>query len=309
MDYRRNEILDRLIDALKDNASAAIPQHIIVSGDACSGKSWFLKVLSDRLASKNIESTILSGPYSSLSEASFLIEYAKINNKRVILFDDFDTYLSRLSVRQQYVLREFMFSPQCPAIVGTVTGVLKEMYDYQLPFYQAFRVFRLNVPDASYFNDMASTITGSDTFTYDEINSALGTNLHYWNRYLKLRKDANYSHENAVELIIEENQRYYNLLVNDLPYMQQVTIMGIAKNGNLAKATDIQSLSAASLPAISMSLNRLEKKNIIEKIGKGKRNIPYSISDKLFYRWLLKSDVLKIRDKQCDRLQPSQALI
>jgi len=294
MNEHRLNLKSDILGILSNNTGKCVPQHIMLVGSVAGGKSFFLNTLYEELKNSEKYITIVRSPYYAISTASFFI--SKADKSQIILADDFDVYLSQLSLKEKYKLREYLFSDDAPALVGTVSGVVKDFYDYRSPFYDAFRMFRLNDPDAEYINNMASDICGRTVSDIDEARPFFGLNLYYWNDYFKMRQNHQLTFADAVNFIMERNSRYFKLLIDSQPYLNKVAIMGIVHNQNKATANDIQKGTDIPLASVSTTLRRLTEKGIVGKTDKNtRRNIFYKISDTLLYRWLLHNT------KSCNR--------
>lgn len=279
------QLRDTILDIAAKNSPRSIPQHVVVSGDKGYGKSYFIDLLSKEADGHGYKTIGLRYPYYMVETADDVIsrvEQASSSSiKRIIFIDDFDVLLQQLSRQEQYKLRAFLFADDAPMLVGTSTGIIEGFTDYRAPFYDAFRIFYLSnyiQPSLALFKENASE---TDTNIAEKY---LGMDMRYLRVYADLLRTMDA--QQAIDKMVSENYSHFRYILDSLPKLQQQTLSGIAMSDNEATSITIRELTGVEASSISASLLRLEKKGIITRIGEGKRNVNYSIKDRLLALWL-----------------------
>ena len=113
-----------------------------------------------------------------------------------------------------------------------------------------------------------------------------GGNLNYIRSFASVIHP-NYGTENRLDIVIEENERYFSYKFSTLPGVQQRALYGLARAGEIATAADVQRESGLSATNTSSALYRLEKRGVITKAGGKKRSVEYKITDYLFGKWIV----------------------
>ena len=70
-------------------------------------------------------------------------EIKKKNKKLLILVDNIDELIGKLSIKEQRRFREILLSSKIFKIIGGSTKMLEQHYDYSQPFYEFFKIIKL----------------------------------------------------------------------------------------------------------------------------------------------------------------------
>jgi DNA-directed RNA polymerase subunit F len=288
---QREAILSSIVERVSKNKAKGIPQHIMLSGDEGVGKSYMLTCLAERLADV-AEIVSFRYPYALYVKAETIIariQAATVQRQKVILIDDFDKMLDLLPVNEQYKLRAFFFTENAPTLVGTITGAYPGFHDYRAPFYDAFLVMHIEPMEVEEWLSLADEkvrdrVENDSAFT--DAVSTLGSNMHYIHRFAELYADANMSAAECMQKLIQENSRYFNLLISTLPVSQQQVLMAFAMQGGSATSSQIKDASSLDPATLPSSISRLLAKKLLSKADEKKRNGTYTISDRLLADFL-----------------------
>ena len=132
--------------------------------------------------------------------------------------------------------------------------------------------------------DIYNKVKGNSEF--QEIVMKLGGNLNYIKSLASIIYP-NYGTEDSLDIVIDENERYFRYKFSTLPGVQQRALYGLARAGEIATAADVQRESGLSATNTSSALYRLEKRGVITKAGGKKRSVEYRITDYLFGKWIV----------------------
>lgn len=286
----RQQLTGQIVDIAISNHPNEIPQHVLISGTEGTGKTFIISYLEQEFKSRDYFVLKLFYPHCQIINADYIID--KINNTNnqssIILIDDFDKLLLSLPTDEQYRLRGFLFKKKAPMLIATSTGLYEDFTDYRAPFYDAFRVFHIPKLEQE---DMTEVLPEGvypaikNNSTFNDIIKKLGDNLSYI-RSMARAFLPNVSTKDALQVVINENERYFRYRFSMLPGVQQRALFGLAHAGEIATSQDVQQISGLTAANTASALFRLEKQNIIVKIGNKKRNVSYKISDYLFGKWL-----------------------
>ena len=289
---KRQQMLSAVIGIVKDNVPESIPQHLIISGDCGSGKTNFLESVEKQLIRQGFSVQSFHFPYSrirSAGEITKAIDEQDAKGKRILLIDDFDMLLDVLPAKEQYRLRAFLFEKGAPTMIGTTTGLYKGFSDYRTPFYDAFKIFHLEELEKADLTQILSKQQFSkldEIQRWDDILKTLNCDLSYINSFFHWYFKHKLRPEECMEQIVKDNSKYFRLLFESLPNLQQQIILGLASIGGQATTVQIRQSTQLDNSTISSSLSRMEQKRLVRKSGEKKRNYSYSIKDKLFEQWI-----------------------
>lgn len=281
----RSKLEAQLCDIACSMDGKSIPQHCILMGEEGTGKTFFLNNLALKLKYSGKNPAILHSPYPLISCANDVIS-ALPDALDVLLVDDFDKLLSTLTVQEQYKLRSFLFREKAPMLIGVTTGSYMPFSNYQAPFYDAFKNYSLRVAEPEDLSPVISVEQYNSICADPQVSTLIediGGKLFYIIELITLISNGS-SSDDAIEKIVSDNDRYFNLLFESLPKNEQKALLLLTQAGGISTTKELKESSYSSI--ISSSFNRLETRGIISRTKNINRNAEYRIKDTFFYYWL-----------------------
>ena len=282
-----DELTD-IVNIVNRNRIGGLPQHILICGEAGSGKSTFLQSLSNRLRGEGKKIVMFSFPYSSVTAANDITRRIPESERQmtILLVDDFHLLLNNLKIDEQYRLRSYLFQNGAPTMIATSQGQPPEFTDYRAPFFDAFRLFFLQ-PElymqtffAQESYEQLSQLPG-----WEEAKSLIADNLYYVKAFAAYYADKP-SIQQTIGRLIADNERFFKQRFLSLSSVQQTILIGMAEKQGLSTLADIRSAINIDSTGITSALKRLAGLSFIRQIGQKKRSYTYIMTDKLFQEWL-----------------------
>lgn len=287
----RKQLVWRIADLAESYCTDLEPQHILISGAEGSGKTFIIEKLAEEFAASGFLMVKYLYPHSNIVGTESLIKDLDylLGKKAVVLIDDFDKLLLSMTKGEQKKLIAIFSNMHSPFLVATSTG-LDEEFSKHYPlfdhFFNSFQIPGFEKEDLEDLlgEDLYNKVKGNSEF--QEIVMKLGGNLNYIKSLASIIYP-NYGTEDSLDIVIDENERYFRYKFSTLPGVQQRALYGLARAGEIATAADVQRESGLSATNTSSALYRLEKRGVITKAGGKKRSVEYKITDYLFGRWII----------------------
>ena len=267
------------------------PQHILISGAEGSGKTFMIEKLAEEFTARGFLIVKYLYPHSNIVGTESLIKDLGylLGKQAVVLIDDFDKLLLSMTKGEQKKLIAIFSNMHSPFLVATSTGLDEEFSKHYLLFDHFFNSFQIPGFEKEDLEDLLgenlyNKVKGNSEF--QEIVMKLGGNLNYIKSLASIIYP-NYGTEDSLDIVIDENERYFRYKFSTLPGVQQRALYGLARAGEIATAADVQRESGLSDTNTSSALYRLEKRGVITKAGGKKRSVEYKITDYLFGRWII----------------------
>ena len=287
----RKQLVWRIADLAESYRKDLEPQHILISGVEGSGKTFMIEKLAEEFSARGFLMVKYLYPHSNIVGAESLIKDLDylLGKKAVVLIDDFDKLLLSMTKGEHKKLIAIFSNMHSPFLVATSTGLSEEFPKRYPLFDQFFSSFQ--IPD--FEKEDLENLLGEDIYNKVKGNSEfqekimkLGGNLNYIKSFASFIYP-NYGTEDCLDIVIDENERYFRYMFSTLPGVQQRALYGLARAGEIATAADVQRESGLSATNTSSALYRLEKRGVITKAGGKKRSVDYKITDYLFGKWIV----------------------
>lgn len=224
-----------------------------------------------------------------------------LNRRPVLLVDNINYVLKRLSIDEQHTLRALMTENNAPIIIGASSIRIDETNDYNAPFYDAFQVHylkRLKSQELILILNNLATITGQIDLKKDIRNNS--SRLKALNQLtggnprtaVILFKQAIKGFSNDIsedlEGILDDLTPLYKSRFEELPEKMQIIINAIAMQWEPITLEQIRNSTQMDNGQISPQLTRLSDAGWIEKpkSARGKGG-SYEVSERMFNIWFL----------------------
>ncbi|MBL1243247.1 MAG: NACHT domain-containing protein [Sulfurimonas sp.] len=230
---------------------------------------------------------------------SYLESVVKTKGKKLLLLiDNIDELIGKLSEKEQRQLREILISSNIFRIVGGSTKMLEHQHDYSKAFYEYFKIIKLKSLNAKESREFLLSIEKEEQ--KEQIQNVIKNSPA---RVETLRRITGGVPRTLVMLfdifldedgnafddllkILDEATPLYKHRMDDLPPALQEIVHTIAINwdgmltGEIAKKLRLES------KLVSAQLKKLEKYEIVESESIGKNKI-YKIKERFFNIWYL----------------------
>ena len=286
-----NQLTWRIADLAESYRTDLEPQHILISGAEGSGKTFMIEKLAEEFTARGFLMMKYLYPHSNIVGTESLIKDLDylLGKKAVVLIDDFDKLLLSMTKGEHKKLIAIFSNMHSPFLVATSTGLSDDFPKRYPLFDQFFNTFQI----PNFEKEDLEDLLGEDIYNKVKGNSEfqekvmkLGGNLNYIKSFASFIYP-NYGTEDCLDIVIDENERYFRYMFSTLPGVQQRALYGLARAGEIATAADVQRESGLSATNTSSALYRLEKRGVITKAGGKKRSVEYKITDYLFGRWIV----------------------
>ncbi len=220
------------------------------------------------------------------------------SKKLLLLIDNIDELLEKLSKKEQHRLREILLSSSTLRIVGGSTKMIEQHFDYSSPFYQFFKIIKLKGLSFEESKHFLLAIAKEDqkeriTFVLEKTPERVETLRRLTGgvpRTLVMLFDIFLDEEgNAFDdllKILDEATPLYKHRMDDLPAQLQDIVHTIAMNWDGMFTSEIAKKTKLESKAVSSQLKQLEKYEIVESEPAGKNKI-YKIRERFFNIWYL----------------------
>ena len=227
----------------------------------------------------------------------YLEKSIKAKNKKIILLiDNIDELLGKLKDKEQRQLREILLSSSNLKIIGASTKMLEQHYDYAKPFYEFFKIIKMNGLNQYEIKKLLRSIATNKI----QIEDIIATQYHKIETLRQITggvprtfvmlfdifiDDEGDAFDNLIK-ILDEVTPLYKHRMDDLPPILQEIVHIIALNWDGMLTKDIAIKTNLKSNEVSSHLKQLEKYHIIESTLTGKNKI-YKIEERFFNIWYL----------------------
>jgi len=220
------------------------------------------------------------------------------NRKLLLLIDNIDELLGKLKEKEQRQLREILLTSSSFVIVGGSTKMLEQHFDYKKPFFEFFKIVKLqglNRDESLSFlraigvaeqKEKIEAIIKNEPQRIETLRRLTGgvprTLVMLFDIFLD--EDGN-AFEDLLK-ILDEATPLYKHRMDDLPPMLQDIVHAIAINWDGMLTKEIAKKTKLASKVVSAQLKQLEKYQLIESESVGKNKI-YKIQERFFNIWYL----------------------
>lgn len=230
---------------------------------------------------------------------SYLESALKTKNKKLLLLiDNIDELLGKLKPKEQQHLREILLSSSSFIIVGGSTKMFEQQYDYSKPFYQFFKIIKvqgLNYEESIELlraigkDEQKKRIEKVIQETPERIETLRRLTGGVPRTMIMLFDIFTDEDGNAFEdllKVLDDVTPLYKHRMDDLPPPLQDIVNAIALNWDGMFTKDIAKKTRLTSKEVSAQLKQLEKYQLVEAEFSGKNKI-YKIQERFFNIWYL----------------------
>jgi len=232
---------------------------------------------------------------------SYLEKELKEKGKKVILLvDNIDELLGKLKEKEQRRLREILVESNSFRIIGGSTKMLEQHFDYGKPFYEFFKIVKLqglNKEESLTFlraigegeqKEKIEKIIQNEPARIETLRRLTGgvprTLVMLFDIFLD---DGGNAFDDLLK-ILDEATPLYKHRMDDLPPVLQDIVHAMAINWDGMYAKEIAKKTRLESKVVSAQLKQLERKyGIVESEAVGKKNKIYKIQERFFNIWYL----------------------
>lgn len=218
--------------------------------------------------------------------------------KLLLLIDNIDELIGKLSIKEQRRLREILLSSSSIRIIGGSTDMLEQHHKYDKPFYQFFKIIKLrgfNESEAHTFlraiakenqKEQIGTLIRTNPARIETLRRLTGGVPRTLVMLFDILMDDGGNAFDDLLKILDEVTPLYKHRMDDLPPQLQEIVHTIAMNWDGMLTREVAKKTKLESKAISAQLKQLEKYEIIESESIGKNKI-YKIKERFFNIWYL----------------------
>ena len=230
---------------------------------------------------------------------SYLENAVKAKGKKLLLLiDNIDELIGKLSEKEQRRLREILLTSSTFRIVGGSTKMLEQHYDYSKPFYEFFKIIKLESLNSEESKKFLRSLAREDQKKkINEVIENTPARVETLRRItggvprtlvmlfdIFLDEDGN-AFDDLLK-ILDEATPLYKHRMDDLPSALQEIVHTIAMNWDGMLTKEIATKTKMESKVVSAQLKQLEKYGIVESESIGKNKI-YKIKERFFNIWYL----------------------
>ncbi len=220
--------------------------------------------------------------------------------KLLLLIDNIDQLLDKLTINEQHRLRELLIT--CPEfrIIGGSSKTLEYNYDYSGPFYELFQVVTLEglkreeairlllMLGEQYGREGIQDIIQRQPGRIEALRRMTSgvprTMVLLFEIFLE-QKDGGAFRD--LEIILDRVTPLYKHRMDDLSPPQQQIVDAIAIHWDAMATKEIAEKTRMQSKAVSAQLKLLEKNQVIQKIDTSTKNFLYQVKERFFNIWYL----------------------
>ena len=220
------------------------------------------------------------------------------NKKLLLLIDNIDELLGKLKSKEQQQLREILLTSSSFIIVGGSTKMFEQQYDYSKPFYEFFKIIKVQGLNYEESLELLRAI-GKDEQkkSIEKVIQETPERIETLRRLtggvprtmimlfdIFMDEDGN-AFEDLIK-VLDDVTPLYKHRMDDLPPPLQDIVNAIALNWDGMFTKEIAKKTRLTSKEVSAQLKQLEKYQLIESEFSGKNKI-YKIQERFFNIWYL----------------------
>ncbi len=246
----------------------------------------------------DLESHIDDDDYN-LKCFEYFEEMVKSQKKKlIILSDNIDELLGKLKEKEQRQLRQILITSSTIRIVGASTKMIEQHFDYAKPFYEYFKIVKLDGLD--YDESIKFLRVIGDKEQNKKIEEIIKKSPQRIETLRQLTGGVPRTLVMLYDIFIENNETAFEDLLkilddvtilykdrmDNLPDILQDIVHNIAMNWDGISTKELAIKTRLESKSVSSQLKQLEKYHIIEFESIGKNKI-YKIKERFFNIWYL----------------------
>lgn len=230
---------------------------------------------------------------------SYLESAVKAKGKKLLLLiDNIDELIGKLSEKEQRQLREILISSTIFRIVGGSTKMLEHQHDYSKAFYEYFKIIKLkslNAKESREFllsiaketqKEQIQKVIENSPARIETLRRITGGVPRTLVMLFDIFLDEEGNAFDDLLKILDEATPLYKHRMDDLPPALQEIVHTIAINWDGMFTSEIAKKLRLESKLVSAQLKKLEKYEIVESESTGKNKI-YKIKERFFNIWYL----------------------
>jgi hypothetical protein len=218
----------------------------------------------------------------------------------LLLLDNIDRILDNVGEDDVHLLREDLLNYNDIKIIGSSTRITEHFWRYDKPFYEFFRVFKLEPLTSEEIRALLlhwskkMNLPQIEEFVMNKpgqletiriLTDGLPRTLQFFVNILLTRApETGYEY---LRSIMDSMTPLYQERLNALPPAQRKIVLQMAFIWEAAGAGDISNVTRMENNLVSAQLKQLKDKGIVEKIDTGGRNHLYRLAERFFNLWLI----------------------
>jgi len=307
----KTSLLRRISIALKDDEKLSkfvIPIKFSEEQYQIRSLCRFFEVIAEELQENNgdIFTDILDNMESRIDDEDYELkcfEYVENmvqdkNKKLIILSDNIDELLGKLKEKEQRQLRQILITSSTIRIIGASTKMIEQHFDYAKPFYEYFKIIKLDGLDHEESikflrvignekqNKKIEQIIKNSPQRIETLRQLTGgvprTLVMLYDIFVQNNETA---FEDLIKILDDVTPLYKDRMDN-LPDILQDIVHNIAMNWDGVTTKELAKKTRLESKSVSSQLKQLEKYHIIEFETTGKNKI-YKIKERFFNIWYL----------------------
>ncbi|HTI07189.1 MAG TPA: ATP-binding protein, partial [Puia sp.] len=232
-----------------------------------------------------------------------ILNLALVNKQKkiVLLIDNMGDLLRKLEIKEVHRLREILQTNNNIRIIGGSTNYMEALLDYHQPFYEFFKVIRLDGLDKKETiglilklgelhekKDKIEQIVRDTPGRIETMRILTGGVPRTVSILFGIFLD--YEHERSVKdlyRILDLVTPLYKHRMEDLPVQQQKIVDAVARHWEPITVKELTAKTRLISKTLSAQLNQLEKEQIVIKHSTSNKNKTYLIRERFWNIWYL----------------------
>lgn len=237
--------------------------------------------------------------YSKSLYASIQITLQKQGKKLLLLLDNIDRIFDNIG-EEAHLLRELLMNHKDLRIIGGSTRMSEHYWKYDMPFYEFFRIIRLESLKREEVGELLTYWSGC--LNLPEVTHFLEKNPGKIETIRLLTDGMPRTLLNFIEILIDRSDQngfeylrsildratpVYQERLNSLPPAQRKIVSELSNFWDAVKVNQLTDVCKMSGKLVSAQLSQLVKNEMVEKIAGLKRDNLYRLAERFFNLWLL----------------------
>ncbi|MBW9173182.1 hypothetical protein K2F43_18465 [Clostridium estertheticum] len=221
------------------------------------------------------------------------------NKKLILLIDNTEDILKKFKLIEQQKLREILLTSAEIRFIGASSDVLEFTFNYEKPFYDFFKLIKLNGLTSEETNELFEKL--GEIFNKKDMKELIKSNKGKIEALRRLtggvprimslllssaRCDRGLIFKN-IDTLSDKVTPLYKHVMDNLSPVQQEIVDVISLSWEAITTKEIADKIRMQSKEVSAQLNQLEKNGVINKIPLNKKNYMYQTKDRFFNIWYL----------------------
>ena len=278
-----DDIFNVVISEINSNSGSAIPQPVMIIGQAGAGKTTLLKSIYSSDICQEKSKVWIDGRTIFCSEDITL--KASCADASIVFIDDMDFYLTRCSYEEQFKLRQFLYNDGGPMMIGTVRKVLPALTEYEAPFFEGLKNVYIRPIPSDYISRLFDE---QDTVRAHSLMSLLPPTIKSVETVYGIIKLNDFPEKDTTILlsVFSDNYRQY---YENLPTNSQHILNAFDSVDTSMTIPELRDKTGLPTNVLTAYFRTLHSSGVIKVDKSIKRKTKYSMRDPLFQLWIKQS--------------------